>query len=136
MPQPTNSKALRLQIIKSFDLEELELLCEDVGVRFGNLSGTKIETKAHSLIKHMQKDGRMHDLLRELQSCRSHINWESLYPVGEEAQQQQSATTDEYYQQDVKFLDIVKIAAMLSKCKQEKQYDLKIPWWFVNLFKK
>ncbi len=87
MPQATNSKALRLQIIESFDLEELELLCddiEDIDVHFGNLSGTKIEPKAQNLIKHMQKHGKMHVLLQELQSRRPHIDWESLYPVEDE----------------------------------------------------
>ncbi|MAT99471.1 MAG: hypothetical protein CL608_20205 [Anaerolineaceae bacterium] len=66
---------LRRQITNLFSLEELRVLCLDVGVRYDALSGDTIDTKAASLLAYAERRGQLNKLMAALQQERPHVKW-------------------------------------------------------------
>ncbi len=66
---------LRQQITDLFTLEELRVLCLDVGIRYDALSGDTIDTKAASLLAYADRRGQLSKLMAALQQERPHVKW-------------------------------------------------------------
>ncbi|WP_420629257.1 NACHT domain-containing protein [Candidatus Leptofilum sp.] len=67
--------SLRQQITKLFSLEELRILCLDVGIRYETLSGDTIDTKAASLLAYADRRGQLNKLMAALQQERPQAKW-------------------------------------------------------------
>ena len=66
---------LRQQITNLFSLEELRVLCLDVGIRYDALSGDTIDTKAASLLAYADRRGQLNKLIAALQQERPQAKW-------------------------------------------------------------
>jgi tetratricopeptide (TPR) repeat protein len=55
--------------------EEIKTLCFDVGVGYDDLSGDTLAGKARELVSHLEKRGRIADLVRVGQAARPDLDW-------------------------------------------------------------
>lgn len=67
---------LRLAIGRHFSLEEIRLLCHDLGVDYDNLRGETKDGKAAELVDFMARANRMPVLLSALRRRRSEVDWD------------------------------------------------------------
>lgn len=68
---------LRKLLIQHFSLDELRVLCFDLGVEYEDLPGNTRTTKMHDLIKHLQRRGELPGLLKEAVDHRPNVAWPS-----------------------------------------------------------
>ena len=66
---------LRQQISSLFSLEELQVLCLDIGIRYEDLSGETLSGKAASLLAYANRRGQLDQLIITLQKERPRGNW-------------------------------------------------------------
>ncbi|MFN2123655.1 MAG: SUMF1/EgtB/PvdO family nonheme iron enzyme [Candidatus Promineifilaceae bacterium] len=66
---------LRELLSDSFNLEELRLLCFDLGLDYENLAGGTKTTKMQDLITYLQRRGELQKLLDEVKSQRPNVDW-------------------------------------------------------------
>lgn len=66
---------LRQKIEQHFDLNELRVLCHDLGIPWENLSGDNKPTKVISLISHVERRESLPKLLSVLQRERPTVHW-------------------------------------------------------------
>lgn len=81
---------LRKLLIGHFDLEELRLLCFDLGLDYEELAGRTKSTKMQDLITYLKRRGELKRLLDEVNSQRPNIPWPEFAPTAEDT------TTDAY----------------------------------------
>ena len=67
---------LREQIVERFSLDEIILMCSDLGVDYEELREGAIETKTEELIKHLEHRDRIPDLVKYCSEKRPQMNWE------------------------------------------------------------
>ena len=67
-------RLLRFVLTEYFDLDDLTLLCEDLGVDFENLPGDRRDTKALWLVKYVRKHNRLPALENELRRLRPDLD--------------------------------------------------------------
>lgn len=70
-----NRKKLRQQIVQLFTENELKTLCFDLRIDYEILEGSQKEAKVVSLIAHVEKHGRISDLLDWLTDERPNTDW-------------------------------------------------------------
>lgn len=70
-----NRKKLRQQIVQLFTENELKTLCFDLRIDYEILEGSQKEAKVVSLIAHVEKHGRISDLLDWLTDERPNADW-------------------------------------------------------------
>ncbi len=75
---------LRKLLIEHFDLEELRLLCFDLGLDYEELAGRTKSTKMQDLITYLQRRGELQRLIDEASGQRPHAAWPDLSPTTEE----------------------------------------------------
>ena len=68
---------LRKLIIQHFSLDELRVLCSDLGLEYEDLPGDTRTTKMHGLIEYLQRRGELSRLLDEVIEQRSNVDWPS-----------------------------------------------------------
>lgn len=61
-----------------FDVDDLMVMCFDLGVDYDNLPGNNKATKIVGLIKHFQKNGAAVELVNYLRKARPHVSWPDL----------------------------------------------------------
>jgi hypothetical protein len=66
---------LRQQITDLFSLEELRVLCLDIGIRYDDLSGETLSGKAASLLAYADRRGQLIRLINLLQKGRPRAVW-------------------------------------------------------------
>lgn len=66
---------LRQQITNLFSLDELHVLCFDLGIRYDDLSGDTISTKSVSLLAYAHRRGQLDQLMSALQRERPRAKW-------------------------------------------------------------
>ncbi|GJM40849.1 MAG: hypothetical protein DHS20C20_11310 [Ardenticatenaceae bacterium] len=66
---------LRQQITDLFSLEELRVLCLDIGIRYDDLSGDTLSTKAASLLAYADRRGQLGKLMTALKQERPRATW-------------------------------------------------------------
>lgn len=66
---------LRQQITSLFNLDEIRVLCLDLGMNYDDLSGSTISTKAASMIAYADRRGQLDQLMVALQRERPSANW-------------------------------------------------------------
>lgn len=69
---------LRERLVKSFSLEELEVLSFNFGADWDSLSGDSLNTKARSLIAYALRRGKLDEFIRECARIRPNIDWNIL----------------------------------------------------------
>ena len=62
--------ALRNQLVQAFSLEEMQVLCADLGIAFDDIGGSSRTAKALELIQYMQRRGRLQDLVNAIAQLR------------------------------------------------------------------
>ena len=68
---------LRKLLIQHFSLDELRVLCFDLGLEYEDLSGDTRTTKMHSLIEYLQRRDELHLLLNAVTDHRPNVAWPS-----------------------------------------------------------
>ncbi|MCP4418853.1 MAG: hypothetical protein GY805_19730 [Chloroflexi bacterium] len=71
---------LRKLLIKHFSLNELRVLCFDMGLEYEELPGDTRTTKMHGLIEYLQRRGKLPKLLAEVSEQRPTVTWPMLAP--------------------------------------------------------
>lgn len=71
--------ALRALVEESFTLEELQLLCADLGVDYENIGGGMKSVRVLNLITMMERHGRAGDLAVRFGALRPSIEWRAEY---------------------------------------------------------
>jgi formylglycine-generating enzyme required for sulfatase activity len=66
---------LRKLLIKHFSLDELRVLCFDMGLEYEELPGDTRGTKMHGLIEYLQRRGELPKLLTEISEQRPAVVW-------------------------------------------------------------
>jgi len=66
---------LRLSILTSFNLSEIQTLCVDLGVDYESLGGEGREAKARELIAYFSRLGRLSDLIEYCVTTRPRCSW-------------------------------------------------------------
>lgn len=74
-PPQDHLRELRQQIAKSFDLEELKTLCEDLGVDFDDIKGDNKTGKARELVKYFDRRGQLEELIAWCEKERPRLTW-------------------------------------------------------------
>ncbi|MBN1812113.1 MAG: formylglycine-generating enzyme family protein [Anaerolineae bacterium] len=69
---------LRQNIAAHFDGGDMEILCHDLNLPYGNLSRPREDTTALQIVKHCEKRGRLVELLDYCQRKCSHVDWQSI----------------------------------------------------------
>ncbi|MCB8967432.1 MAG: hypothetical protein H6660_11115 [Ardenticatenaceae bacterium] len=60
-----------------FNLEELKSLCYDLRVEYENLPGEQTRLgRARELVRLIERQGRLSDLLNRAAALRSHVDWQ------------------------------------------------------------
>ena len=74
---PDREKLIRLRklLIEHFDLEELRLLCFDLGLDYEELAGKTKSTKMQDLITYLARRGELQRLIDEINSQRPKVDW-------------------------------------------------------------
>lgn len=73
--------SLRDVIDKQFNLEEVKLLCFDLGIDFDNLAGDIKVAKVQSLIIGLNKQSLLSELIYRLQQIRPNFQWSDIQPT-------------------------------------------------------
>ena len=66
---------LRQGLVASFNSDELETLCSDIGVDYENLEGSAKEAKARELIAYLSRRGQLQTLLDYCVQHRPEYAW-------------------------------------------------------------
>lgn len=66
---------LRKLLIQHFSLDELRVLCFDLGLEYEDLPGDTLSTKMHALIEHLQRRNTLFKLLEEVAEQRPTVAW-------------------------------------------------------------
>jgi formylglycine-generating enzyme required for sulfatase activity len=66
---------LRKLLIQHFSLDELRMLCFDLGLEYEDLPGDTLSTKMHALIEHLQRRNALFKLLEEVAEQRPTVVW-------------------------------------------------------------
>ena len=74
---PEQLADLREKICKYYDVTELMLLCQDVGVDYEDLSGPSKVTKVYALIGYMGRQKHLPNLYSACQKTRPDVAWKS-----------------------------------------------------------
>ena len=74
-PLPAVLAPLRDQLLRTFNLAELNGLCFDLGIDFESLAGQTRPEKAQSLVAYCDRHNRMDELLARAWALRPHIDW-------------------------------------------------------------
>ncbi len=72
---PASRNSLRALVEEAFTLEELQLLCADLGVDYENLGGGMKSVRVLNLITMMERHGRAGDLATRFGALRPAIKW-------------------------------------------------------------
>ena len=72
-----DSAKLRQNIEAHFDKGDMEVLCHDVHLPYGNLSRPREDTTALQIVNYCKKHGRLLELLDYCQRKHSHVDWQS-----------------------------------------------------------
>jgi hypothetical protein len=73
LPSEIDQRALRIAMRRSYDGEELRLLCRDLGLTIDDLPGRTFETRLMDLIDHCQRHRRYEQLLERIRIDRPHM---------------------------------------------------------------
>jgi hypothetical protein len=80
-PQQADLARLHQLLITHFSAEDLYTLCADLGEDYESLPGEGKKAKSRRLIDHLNRRGRITELVRMLQKLRPNVHWkEELYP--------------------------------------------------------
>lgn len=69
---------LRQTIVAHFDRGDMEILCHDLNLHYGNLSRSREDTTAKQIVDYCKRDGRLVELLYYCKRERSHVDWQSI----------------------------------------------------------
>ena len=69
---------LRKLLIQHFSLDELRVLCFDLGLEYEDLPGDTLSTKIHAMIGHLQRRSQLPTLLEEVAEQRPAVAWPAL----------------------------------------------------------
>jgi hypothetical protein len=92
---PSSRNQLRALIEGAFTLDELQLLCADLGVDFENLGGGMKSVRVLNLVTMMERHNRPTDLVDRCMALRPAIAWQADYEVAATAQAQSTRTAHE-----------------------------------------
>jgi hypothetical protein len=83
-------RELRTRIDQHFSLDEIQLLCFDLGVDYEHLSGQTKPIKAHGLIMYLAQRARLDALLQLVEAQRPGIDWPDIPPAAQQVEDEQS----------------------------------------------
>jgi DNA repair exonuclease SbcCD ATPase subunit len=72
-PATVSPTGLRTAMRTVYNLAELKILCDDLGVDYENLGGERLENRILELISHMRRRGRYAELVRKVLADRPAI---------------------------------------------------------------
>lgn len=70
--------SLRIILVESFNVEELQTLCFEMGIDYENLGGQGKAGKARELVSYVARHGLITELISAGEQLRPDINWEKL----------------------------------------------------------
>ena len=73
-----NLRDLSSQIYESFNLEELENLCFNLDIKYGDIEGKTRIAKARSLTTYCKRQGKLPDLVKACKLARPKVSWAEL----------------------------------------------------------
>lgn len=73
--EPRHLASLRQNLVQFFDVSELKNLCFDLNVDYESLPGDTKADKARELLKHMQRHGRLDELVAQCRQIRPQVRW-------------------------------------------------------------
>ena len=74
-PSSLQLAELRRRISSSFNLHDLQLLADDLGVEYDNLSGSTLDARALALVQHFRRRGQLEALTDALRRSRPNVEW-------------------------------------------------------------
>ncbi|VAW30892.1 hypothetical protein MNBD_CHLOROFLEXI01-1994 [hydrothermal vent metagenome] len=83
---------LRKLLISHFSLDELRVLCFDMGLEYEELPGNTLTTKMHGLIEYLQRRGELPKLLAEVSEQRPTVAW-PMFAAKKPAPEKEQPTT-------------------------------------------
>ena len=84
LPKQEHLISLRRILVERFSDNELQDLCFDLSVNYEGLSGEGKNGKARGLIEHLNRHGRILELVRTGEQMRPDINWARTFQANEE----------------------------------------------------
>ena len=74
--------ALSSAMCQYFSIEDLKVLCANLGVEYEMVSGNENkEVKSLELVKYFYRNSQMRSLLQELNKSRPNVSWLDMYPL-------------------------------------------------------
>jgi hypothetical protein len=75
-PRLPYESRLRQQMVQAFSLDELRLLCDDLGINPETIGGATLEPRAMELIAYCKRLGLLEQLVALCRQRRPHLTWE------------------------------------------------------------
>ena len=120
--------SLRKLLIEQFDLEELRLLCFDLGLDYEDLAGGTKSTKMQDLVTYLQRRGELQRLIDEASGQRPNAAWPDFSPTTEESDVATDTGADIYT--DAKSgLEMIRIPAGEFIYGEEDRLDYLPEFW-------
>lgn len=87
-------RTLRRLIDHHFNLEEIKLICFDLGIDYEHLSGESKLGKINELILNLARNGRLAELQTLLQEERPNVEWPDIPPAEQQARDERATVPD------------------------------------------
>lgn len=94
-------RELRQLMNATFNLEDIQLLCSDLGVDYEQLAGNTKRVKVDSLIRRLAQQGRLASLLAILQEERPAMTWPDMPDPAQQIEDEQALIPDSERQQSL-----------------------------------
>ncbi len=113
IPDPNRAKLTQLRklLIEHFSLDELRVLCFDLGLEYEELPGDTRTTKMHGLIEYLQRRGELPRLLDEVKDHRPNVPWPTFEDGKSTAQKDEPAGNPQSFIHEKSGLEMLLIPA-------------------------
>jgi formylglycine-generating enzyme required for sulfatase activity len=123
---------LRKLLIQHFSLDELRVLCFDLGLEYEELPGDTRTTKMHSLIEYLQRRGELSRLLNEAIHHRPNVAWPTFEDGKSTAQKDEPAGSSQSFIHEKSGLEMLLIPAGEFLYGEEKELKFLPAFWMAK----
>ncbi|MCB9006407.1 MAG: SUMF1/EgtB/PvdO family nonheme iron enzyme [Ardenticatenaceae bacterium] len=123
---------LRKLLIQHFSLDELRVLCFDLGLEYEELPGDTRTTKMHGLIEYLQRRGELPRLLNEAVDHRPNVAWPSFSDGSAAMQKDAPAGTPKSFIHEKTGLEMLLIPAGEFLYGEEKELKFLPNFWIAK----
>lgn len=123
---------LRKLLIQHFSLDELRVLCFDLGLEYEELPGDTRTTKMHGLIEYLQRRGELSRLLNEVIDHRPNLAWPSFEDGSSAAQKDEPTSSPQSYVHEKTGLEMLLIPAGEFLYGEKKELKFLPNFWMAK----